>query len=280
MSRRNDFRLTGVSGTPVMTADNTALSTIFLSPYKGNIIALFNGTIWELLESAEVSIAVTGRTTDLPFDIFAFNSGGVVALELLNWATATTRATGLTRQNGVWCQTGNLTRRYVGSCRPRSATTYSWSRLGAIVNSARFDLWNVDNRVMVDFRFHGSGTHNYTLATWRQTAGVTDRQVDIMVGISEDGIEVTVIFGSTNTVASVLRYVGVGIDSTTAPSGFRSVSPGPIGIESIAVCRLTSLPGIGRHFFASLEWSTASGVTTWLNSSGQSAGGASGLWRC
>ena len=44
----NDFRLSGVSATPVMTSDSTALGTIYLTQYKGNRIALNDGTNWQL----------------------------------------------------------------------------------------------------------------------------------------------------------------------------------------------------------------------------------------
>jgi len=109
--KTNDFRLSGVSATPIMTADNAALATIFLCQYKGNRIALWDGANWQLcVPSAEVSLAVTGRTTDLPFDVFAFLNAGVVTLEFLDWTNATTRATGLTRQDGVWTKTGAATR--------------------------------------------------------------------------------------------------------------------------------------------------------------------------
>lgn len=166
-ANRNDFRLTGVTATPVMIADSTTLSTIFLTPYKGNGISLYSGGAWHVRSSGEVSLAVTGRTTDLPFDIFAYDNAGVVTLEFLDWTNATTRATGLTRQDGVWTKTGDATRRYLGSCRARSATTFHHRLAGDDV-PVRIDLWNADNRVEHAFTLRAlTNTWTYTTATWR-----------------------------------------------------------------------------------------------------------------
>lgn len=281
----NGFRLTGVTATPIMTADSTTLSTVYMTPYRGSQIALYDGTNWQLLASAEVSIAVSGRTTDLPFDVFAANVAGVLTLEVLNWTSATARATGLTRQDGVWTKTGDATRRYVGSVRARSATTYHWVMAGTDL-PAKFDLFNMDNRSDFSFVLKAStATWAYTLTTIRQAQASTNYQVDVMVGVQEEQFTATLIVNSTNSTISIGRSVGIGFDSTTAFSGgSASIINTVASIMSAQVGFLSNQPTIGRHFYAWNESSVATGTATWTGASATAGfnlqSGMVGTWTC
>ena len=279
----NEFRLTGVSATPIMTTDSTSLSTIYLTPYKGQRIALYNGSTWDLISSAEVSLAVTGRTTDLPFDIFAYSNLGTVTLEFLDWSNSTTRATALVRQDGVWCKTGSLTRRYVGTCRARSATTFHWVRAGVDL-PCKFDLFNMNNRVSQSYILTATtNTWDYTLATWRQAQGNANYQIEITAGLQEEELSVALIVVSRNSSISIDRYVGIGFDATTAFTGVTGTCTNTgVGQNASQVARLDHQPTVGRHYYAWLEKSVASGTCTWVGDDGglllQS--GMTGTWTC
>lgn len=282
--RRNDFRLSGVTATPVMTADSTALATIFLCQYKGNHLSLFDGVNWQdAAPASEVSLAVTGRTTDLPFDIFAFLSAGVVTLEFLNWSSATVRATGLTRLDGVLVKSGDSTRRYLGSCRARSATTFHWVRAGDDL-PCKLDLFNCDNTVDVNFTLRALvNTWAYTIATWRQAQASVNYQVDIMVGLQEESLEASLMVSSRNSTISIAREVGIGFDSTTAFTGTTGETTNEVAsITAHAVARVAHQPTIGRHFYAWLEISTATGTCTWVGDDGalRIQSGMTGMWTC
>jgi hypothetical protein len=282
----NGFRLTGVTLTPVMTADSTTLATIFLTPYTSAQISLFNGVSWVLFNSAEVSLAVTGRTTDRPFDIFAFDTAGTVTLEFADWNTGVTRAVALVRQDGVWCKSGALTRRYLGTCRARSATTFHWVMSGVDL-PAKFDLWNVDNRVRVGFQCIAStNTWAYTLATWRQAQGLTAYQVDVVAGLVEERLTTQLRVTSSNSSAAgtlVEREAGLGYDTVSAPSGLVDAASSALaGALTSHGAYLNKLVDLGRHFVAWLEISTAVGVTTWIGDNGalRIQSGISGEWTC
>lgn len=282
----NDFRLSGVSATPVMTADNAALATVFLCQYKGNNVALNDSVQWQLVSPAsEVSLAVTGRTTDLPFDVFAFLSGGTVALEFLNWTSATARAVGLTRVDGTWTKTGDVTRRYLGSIRARSATTYGWVTQGSQA-SVKLDLFNVDNRV--DFGFKNTttaATWAYTTATIRQAQASALFQIEVMVGLAENFIDMDLNVSSANSTISIGRAVGIGYDSTTTFTGTNGGTINTVAsIQSSQFAQLTHQPAIGRHLYSWNETSVATGTCTWTGV-GVVAGfnqqsGMSGTWTC
>ena len=120
-----DFRLTLVSNTPVMTTEVLAATTLYLTPYVGNRIALYNGSTWDVLESEEVSLSLTDLAADTNYDVFAYNNSGNLALETAvwsgSWAGVSTRATALVYQNGVLVKSGELTRRYLGTIRTSAA---------------------------------------------------------------------------------------------------------------------------------------------------------------
>ena len=121
---RNDtqnFRLTLASNTPVMTSEVLAATTLYLTPYIGNRIALYNGTSWDVIESNEVNISLSTVAADTNYDVFAYNNSGTVTLELLAWTSSgagtSARATALAYQEGVLVKSGTATRRYVGTIR-------------------------------------------------------------------------------------------------------------------------------------------------------------------
>jgi hypothetical protein len=282
--KTNDFRITGVSGTPVMTANSTALSTIYLAQYRGNRIALYDGLNWQVAQPAsEINLAVTGRTTDLPFDVFAFLNAGVVTLEFLNWSTATARATALARLDGVWVKSGDATRRYLGSCRPRSATVFHWVLKGDDL-PVKFDLWNVENRVEYSFVLRSlTNTWAYTLATWRQCQGSVNYQVDIVVGVEEDDFVGQVVVSSRNSTISIPRHVGIGFDATTAIHATCTTAATANTVASIEAdqnASIAHMPTIGVHKYCWLEISTATGTCTWIGDDGalRLQSGFTGFW--
>ncbi len=56
-------RLTLTTALPVTTADVTAATTLYFTPYKGDVIPLFDGTRWKLQTFTEKSIRVTDATS-------------------------------------------------------------------------------------------------------------------------------------------------------------------------------------------------------------------------
>jgi hypothetical protein len=280
----NGFRLSGVTATPVMTADSTALSTLYLAAYVGPSIALNDGTNWQLVQpSSEPNLSITGRTTDLPADVFAYLSAGAVTLEFLDWTSATARATGITITNGVKTKTGDKTRRLVGTIRPRSSTTVHWVTAGDDL-PCKFDIWNADNRLPFGFRNRAlTNTWNYTTATWRQAQASANYQTDVVVGYQEDYFSARLMASSRNVSLSIPRQVGIGYDSTTVFTGMTASTANTVAsIEAASLAEINHQPAVGRHFYAWLEISTATGTCTWIGDDGASRlqSGMTGLWRC
>lgn len=273
----NNFRLSAVSGTPVPTADTTT-NTIYLTPYNGNKISVFNGAAWVLAESAEVSLALAGLTANLPYDVFAvYNAGtGAISLETLAWTNTTTRATALSRQDGVLVKSTDATRRYLGS--------FQATAVNATIDSERQRLiWNYYNRVDRSLiRQETTASWTYTNTTARQANGSALNQLEVMNGVQEDAINVSLNVTAANSGAiSTCEFVNyIGEDATTAAavgsSRGRQHNTGA-GNRSEMVAQLSKTPAVGFHFYAWLESCSVSGTTTWL---GSTDSGLMARWRC
>lgn len=256
----NNFRLTLTTAVPVTTSDVTGATTIYLTPYKGNKIALYDGTKWDIISSAEVSVALGTITSDLVYDVFCYNNAGTPALEILAWTNNTTRATALVYQDGVLSKTGELTRRYLGTFCTTSTTTTEDS----LAKRFLWNYYNKGNRSMI--ATDSTTSWAYSTASFRQARATTTNQLNFVVGVSEDRIRASVyspvVFSSTATARYV--QVGIGLDSTTVNSaqvgGFAQCSNSNGNAPSAAY---SGLPAVGKHYLAWLEFGNGTDTQTW-----------------
>lgn len=270
-----NFRLTLTSATPVTTSDVTAATTLYVSPYKGNKIALYNGSIWNMRSSAEMSIAVPATTSTM-YDLFCYDNAGTPTLEALSWTNDTTRATEIVLQDGVLSKTGALTRRYLGSFR---TTTVSGQTEDSFAN--RF-VWNYYNRVRRPMRvIDPTDEWNYTLGSWRQARATATNQLNFVVGYAEDAVTANVEASGLNSSGNVIFQVGLAVDSTSAPD---TNCINGVFFEFVALQRalrsasLITIPAAGRHYIAWLEYSQSTGTTTWFGDGGQPTISQNGMW--
>lgn len=261
-----DGRLTLTTGVPVTTSDVTAATTLYYTPYVGNRIYLYDGTAsWNLRSFSEFSIAIPATSSQM-YDVFVFDNSGTPALELLAWTNDTTRATALVRQDGVLVKTGATTRRYVGSVR---TTTVSGQTEDS---AAKRYLFNFYNKATRPLRVTDTtDTWTYTTATLRQANGAATNQVDLVVGQAEEAVYLRADHLASNSNATPVSVLtGIGLDGTTTQAtGCIATSAGADNGRTMPLtATLTTIPAVGRHFFAWLEFSGATGTTTWYGDSG------------
>lgn len=103
-------RLTLESGVGVSTTDQTAKSTVYLTPFHGNRIGLKSGSSWDLYTFSEVSLSLSSHIKGVVYDIFAYLSGGAPVLESLAWkkVTATSSPTSGSARVITLTDTGDL----------------------------------------------------------------------------------------------------------------------------------------------------------------------------
>lgn len=264
-SLRSGFRLTTEAGVPVSPANRAAQATIYLTPQLHNRIALFDGTNWIERSSAEVSLALAGLTSGKNYDVFAYWSGSAVTLELsAAWTTDTARADAIARQDGVYVKSGTTSRRLVGTFRASAAGTTEDS------DSQRW-LWNAENRHRRTLRaVDVTDNWTYTTAAFRSAnANTTDGvgRVSFVRGLDEDAAQATVYSRLSNSLQAVNASAGVGVDSTTVNSAQTMHGLAPAADTGHALAMWVGVPGLGWHFLQNLEFSNATGTTTWYGDS-------------
>lgn len=248
----NDFRLTLTTGLAVTTADVTGATTIYFTPHKGNRIALFNGRVWEVLTSAQASLAIGTITSDKNYDVFAYNASGTLTLEALAWTNDTTRATALVKQDGIWCKTGALTRRYVGTFRTTATTTTEDS-------AAKRFLFNADNRVERRLRLvEADASHSYSTATWRSWNNSTANRVQWLAGLAEDPVWLRGQGDINPSADGVTGFVGFALDATNTADHAVSISTDQ---EARVVASGGLTPALGFHFAQLTEYASGASVT-------------------
>lgn len=246
-------RLTLTSATPITTSDVTAATNIYFTPFMGDQIALYNGSSWANLTFTETTLALGTLTSGLPYDVFAYNNSGTMALEALAWTNATTRATALTTQNGILVKSGTTTRRYLGTFCTTSTTTTEDS-------AARRYVWNYYNRVK-KFLSAKDTTNSwaYTTAAFREINGGSTygtSRVGVMVGWSEDIVSVIAHHVATASAGSPATATGIGLDSATNVAlANQQIVTSTIGYPTSATWK--GFPGVGQHYIAHLEYGAA-----------------------
>jgi Putative phage tail protein len=258
----SDFRLTLASGDPMPAADQTAKSTLYLTPHLGQSIMLYVGAAWVVRTPAEVSLSLSALAADTVYDIFVWDSAGTIILEALPWASATARATDLVRQDGVWVKSGQPSRRYVGTI----STTVAGQTEDSLVK--RY-VWNAQNRQPRPLR-RIEPTESWTYATantWRQANATAANEVAVVLGTLAEALAVEVIaYGYHSGTANVA--VGIGENSTTTPLGGALVpaTGSSAGNQQRAmVASFHGLPAtVGRFRYVWLErFDTSGSATFW-----------------
>ncbi len=272
-------RLTLETGVPISTSDQADKATLYVTPYNGNQIGLYDGSAWSVLSFSELSLDLTGYTASKPYDIFAYNNAGTVALESLIWTNDTTRATAYALQDGVKVKAGATTRRLLGSIRITAAG-------GKTTDSAAI-RWvdNVYNQVPRQARVVPPDANwAYTTATYRQWNANAANQFDMMVSVPGRVLELNLLASPSNTSAAVELTIAIGADATnvpaTGPSAATIASLAGQGRGAIRAC-LAPVPAVGRHYYAMIEYSTATGTTTWFGTDVLPGYvGLDGVWWC
>lgn len=271
----HDGRLTLTTALPVTTADVTGVGTVYYTPLDGDCISLHDGiSKWFTYYLSEMSVAVPAVASKM-YDVFCYANAGVPTLEALAWTNDTTRATAIARQDGVLVKSGDSTRLYLGSFR---TTTVAGQTEDSF---AKRYLWNMYNRRMRSMRVvEATDSWNYTTATLRQANANAANQLDLIQGVSEDEVEARVETAATNGTASVAILSGIGLDSTSANASgaiIQNASVAVISAPSISTASWRGFTGVGRHYLAWLEYSGATGVTTWYGDSGAPTLAQSGI---
>ena len=272
-------RLTLTSATPFITSDVIAGTSVYYTPYIGNLSPIWDGTQYVMRTFAELTLSLASQhTASNLYDVFLFwNSSVAEIVTGPAWSNSTagscSRGTGagsteLERKNGLWTNKNEITGR-------NGATTYTIDAykalyVGTIVidgtngqisqhvswgQSRRPGPWNCYNR-MKRVLLVGDSTSSWTYAvsTWRQSRATAGNTLMTLCGLAEEYIDLSYLQNSTVTNAQGALF-GIGKNSTISLSGQQARNQQDSGGQSVGVTALfTDLPSIGINNFNSLEY--------------------------
>lgn len=297
------FRLTLTTAVPVLTTDTTAITTVFYTPYLGQQITLWDGSVWNLSNQSEVSQTLadstkspTATSANNNYDYFAWSDSGTFRCTRgPAWTSSTGRGSGagtteLVRVNGVWMNNVAITNGpaasrgiYVGSITTNASNQVDmmFAPAAAAGGSANhLYLWNYYNRIDISSMCRDStNSWTYTTKTWQSADASTSNRISYTLGLNEDSITAAYNAFASNGSNNVAIYAGIGLDVTNAMSGISvpgytaaaSAFVGPVGLFR------GFSGGIGLRFVQALEASAATNTTTWYGDNNEPTFTQSGL---
>jgi hypothetical protein len=272
-------RLTLQTLAPVMTTTQSAKTTIYYTPYVGNLVPIYDGSSFTMTTCNEISVATTDTSKNPAAigaskvnDWFIWSDAGTLRLTHgPDWTNDTTRSAGtaLTRVNGIWLNNAAITNgpaasrgTYVGTTRSNASSQLDWqyATTGSGVPGLPgiFSVWNMYNRVAVS-SMYVDGTANWSSTnTTRMQNGSANARFSFVSGLAEEGPNVCNTLGFVQGGANGNN--GVALDQTsTINSPWAASFPAASGL----FCNTSPwfvLPQLGYHFLQAMEAAGSGGV--------------------
>jgi len=161
---------------PVTTTDTTS-NTIYLHPYKGTTVSLWNvvSSKWETKTfNSTISEQLTGCAANANYDVYLYHDGTKFGLEMVAWTSDVvgTLPPLTDIKNGVPVKVAQPNKRLIGCLRTTDAcmTELSFGKTPVSGGShPKLFLWNLYNRVPVSFSILDSGGGAGVLGEWATT---------------------------------------------------------------------------------------------------------------
>lgn len=273
-------RLTLTSGTPVLATTVSAATTVYYTPYNGNVIPIYDGTAFIATAFTELSNITSNSATGNAgpaavaasscYDLFVWNNSGTPTLTRGPvWTNTTSRSAGtaLSRTNGILLNSSSITNgpaanrgTYVGTeCSNAGSTIdYIFGASSSGGTAAVLNVWNMYNRVSTGTNVIDSETaYTYSSATIRQAGASAGNQITFVIGLQEDSVQPQ--YGQVGILAAVLSanmQWAMGFDSTTTRSCIQFFVENDAALTTQSTAGSTSCswsPALGQHFLAALE---------------------------
>ncbi len=279
-------RLTLATGVPVMALTQSGKTTLYYTPYVGDLVPIYDGSAMTPTAFSEISVATTDTTKNPAAigankvnDWFVWNDGGTMRLSHgPDWTDDTTRSAGtaLVMVNGIYLNSVAITNgpgasrgTYVGTTRSNASSQldHKFGSLAADGGEGWFGVWNAYNRVYATTMVRTStDSWTYNVVAWRAPNGSSTYRVYMVRGINEDCVQATynsyMLAGAASGVGA-----GVGVDSTTAFSGTTALN-GSSSVSQTGNGMYSGLPGLGFHWITALEYTTTTTAGTFYGDLG------------
>lgn len=290
-------RLTLVSGSAIMTSDQSAKTAVYFTPYNGDQVPIPNGTKFNVKEFAELTLTLNGTNylANTLYDVFVALSPSDNSTIIIGtgpaWSTSTAgsgaRGTGAGTTECVLLKGLNVNANAITL--RNNTTTYSVAlkcaiRVGTIMidgtngqvsctptvgQSRNWAICNDFNRRETALQVRDSTTSwTYSTATFRSSNNAAANFARIVSSSTDDIVGANFLQlaqgGSTGSA-----QIGIGLNSTSAASGrigqSNNGSSGPIATDMTA--SYNGLGLLGANAFNAIEIAGGSVTSTFSGSS-------------
>lgn len=239
-------RLSLTSGTTIQTADVVGATSVYYMPYQGNVVPIYSGSVYNTYTFSELTLTLTAgaHLQGKIYDVFVALQGGAVVVGTgPAWTASNSRGTGagttqLTRLNGILVNSQVMTLTngattyasiaasqctYVGSiyCTANGQTTMQLNPSSTSGGPAAvMGVYNYYNRVKTTCHASDStASWLYSTNTWRSANGSNNNRISWLDGRGTAFVEVTYSVTTNGTATAAGALCGIGINSTTSPTG-------------------------------------------------------------
>lgn len=278
-------RLTLTSATPILTTEVVSATSVYYTPFVGNLVPLYNGANFVNTTFAELTLAlVASHALSTIYDVFIFSDSGTVRVGTgPGWSVSTAgagaRGTGagstqLARLNGLLTNAQSMTARngsntytvagnyglYVGSIfidgtagQVTCHNTYGQSR--------KWGVWNAFNRQRIYLKA-GDTTASwvYTTNTIRSSNNLAANSLTVFQGLAEDIYDLSFRqkIGASASSGFTTASNGIGWNSVIAISGQRGwVGSNPsvttVEVQGNGIAAFLQVPSLGINTVSALE---------------------------
>jgi hypothetical protein len=272
-------RITLSPSNPIMNVSVAGSTTVYVTPYNGTNVQIYNGTSFVSTAFAETSQATTDATksptavgASAIYDIFCWIDAGTNRCTRgPAWTSSHVRGTGagssqLTRIGGILLNAVNITNgpaaergTYMGSIASNASSTIDYILGGSASGgtAGRLAVWNNFNRTATTATVVDSGiTYTLTPASFRQARASAGNQVTFLTGGLNDAVTAsyTTRITTTNAPASYGVYC-IGHDTTTACTNGRQYVYTPTTAAQLGSPTMTinEQAELGLHVFSANE---------------------------
>lgn len=283
-------RLTNLTGTPVQISSTAGATSVYWTPYNGDVAPFWNGSNWVFDEFVELSQALTD-TTKSPaaaaassvYDIFLWkDTGGVKRISRgPAWTSTIARGTGagttqLTLVNGYYCNQFAITNGpaagyglYLGTIATNSLATldYIFGSAASGGGAAFLMVWNNFNRISTQTEVTDNGApYTYTLTAPQTARNSNGNQVNFVAGQAIEPIYAQ--YGGNITPVSVAGAFGtLAIRSDTASvakigANCTIFTQAAIAYPGEATASAVIPPQLGVHYLQAAEKSDGTNANT------------------
>lgn len=269
------------SGGPITSSDVAAATSVYYSPYLGQLCPVYNGTLFINQTFTEQTLTlVSNHLASTIYDVFAFlNSGTFTIGTGPAWSNSAAgsgaRGTGagttqLQRINGVLTNQVQITARNGSSTYTVAANQGTY--LGSIFidgsagqvtcrvtygQSRKWGVWNAYNRVPVTLQVGDStASWTYSTNTVRASNGNSANSGTLFAGLAEEITTARFMQNVSANSAGFVANIGIGFNVTNAFSSFVGKMYMPSSATSglqTAYSEYIAVPSIGINSINCLE---------------------------